>query len=128
MKLIKENDHLELVHEKGNWILLRDLGFSPVQTVVAALAACSGYVYQEILEKQKMKYTLISIHADYERSAQKSSQPLSKIEVQFEIRVDQNDQAKAKKDLGLIAKNCPVAQSLDPLIEIIESVQFVDSF
>lgn len=125
MKLIKENDHLELVHEKGNWILLRDLGFSPIQTVVAAVAACSGYVYQEILEKQKIKFTIISIHADYERSTQKRSHPLSKIEIQFEIQVDKNDQVKAKKDLGLISRNCPVAQSLDPSIEVIESVQFV---
>jgi Predicted redox protein, regulator of disulfide bond formation len=124
MELIEKSGHVELVHKDGNWILLRELGFSPVQTVVAATAACSTYVYEEILEKQRIAYKMISVDVDYERNTELTTQPLSKINVQFHILLSSDDQAKAIKDLSLIAKNCPVVQSLNPSIKVDESVTF----
>lgn len=126
MQLIDNSGHVELIHENGNWVLLRELGFSPIQTVVAATAACSTYVYEEILGKQKIPYKMMGIDADYERNTGLETQPISKIFVHFHIRVSQKDQTKATKDLHLIPKNCPVVQSLNPSIEISETVTFVE--
>ncbi|MDF2911826.1 MAG: osmC-like family protein [Sporolactobacillus laevolacticus] len=126
MKLIEQSGHVELVHKNGNWILLRDLGFSPVQTVVAATAACSAYVYEGILKKQNIRFRLISIDAEYEINENLETHPISLIHVHFVLDVDEADQEKAIKDLRLIAKNCPVAQSLNPSIKINETVSFFD--
>lgn len=124
MRLIEKSGHVELVHKDGNWILLRELGFSPVQTVVAAAAACSTYVYEEILKKQRIIYKIVSIDVDYERDTEHPAQPLSKINVHFRMVINLKDQLKAKKDLRLISKNCPVVQSLNSSVEVNESVSF----
>jgi uncharacterized OsmC-like protein len=124
MQLIEKSGHVELVHKDGNWILLRELGFSPVQAVVAATAACSTYVYEDILKKQRITYKMIHIDVDYERNTEQPTRPLSKINVHFHMDMRSNDQAKAKKDLRLIPKNCPVVQSLNSSVEINESVSF----
>ncbi|TGA99881.1 OsmC family peroxiredoxin [Sporolactobacillus shoreae] len=118
--------HVELVHESGNWILLRELGFSPIQTVVAVTAACNAYVYEGILKKQKIPFKLISVDVDYEINEKLGTHPISAIHVHLVLNVDEADQEKAIKDLRLIAKNCPVVQSLNPSIEIDETVSFSD--
>lgn len=126
MKLIERSGHVELIHKDGNWILLRELGFSPTQAVVAATAACSAYVYEGILRKQNIRFGLMSIDVDYEINEKLETHPLSAIHVHFVLNVVEADQEKAIKDLRLIAKNCPVAQSLNPSIEISETVSFSD--
>jgi uncharacterized OsmC-like protein len=124
MKLVERSGHVELVHENGNWILLRGLGFSPTQAVVAATAACSVYVYEEILKKQNILFKLISIDVDYEINEKLETHPISGIHVHFVLNVAEADHEKAIKDLRLIAKNCPIVQSLNPSIEISETVSF----
>lgn len=43
-----------------------------------------------------------------------------KIEISFYLTVEEEKQARAERGMKLIAKHCPVIQSLNPSIEVIE--------
>lgn len=124
MDIVRGTNGFDVIHENGNWQLNRDTGFSPTQATVAAVAACSGYVYDSILEKKRIDYTIENIHADFEQDQEAVVRVLKKIEVTFTLKVVPENQAKAEKALHLVKKSCPVAMSLDPKIEIIEKVIF----
>ncbi|KGL39643.1 osmotically inducible protein C [Listeria newyorkensis] len=124
MDIVRGTNGFDVIHENGNWQLNRDTGFSPTQATVAAVAACSGYVYDSILEKKRIDYTIENIHADFEQDQEAVVRVLKKIEVTFTLKVAPENQAKAEKALHLVKKSCPVAMSLDPKIEIIEKVIF----
>jgi uncharacterized OsmC-like protein len=126
VKLIEKNGQVELVREQGNWILHRGQGFSPVQTLVATAAACSTYVYEDILNKQGIAYRIDQVDVDYERDLTRPAHPVAKITIHFTARVSRTNRVKAEKDLRLIARNCPVVQSLSPSIAVQETVTFVD--
>lgn len=124
MDIVRGTNGFDVIHENGNWQLNRDTGFSPTQATVAAVAACSGYVYDSILEKKRIDYTIENIHADFEQDQEAVVRVLKKIEVTFTLKVAPENQAKAEKALHLVKKSCPVAMSLDPKIDIIEKVIF----
>ncbi|EUJ43802.1 OsmC family protein [Paenilisteria rocourtiae] len=124
MDIVRGTNGFDVVHENGNWQLNRDTGFSPTQVTVAAVAACSGYVYDAILEKKRIDYTIENIHADFEQDQEATVRVLKKIEVTFTLKVAPENREKAEKALHLVKKSCPVAMSLDPKIEILEKVIF----
>lgn len=124
MDIVRGTNGFDVIHENGNWQLNRDTGFSPTQATVAAVAACSGYVYDSILEKKRIDYTIENIHADFEQDQEAVVRVLKKIEVTFTLKVAPENEAKAEKALHLVKKSCPVAMSLDPKIEILEKVIF----
>ncbi len=47
------SDKFEMTTPTGNWVLAREKGYSPVQMLVSAVAACGGYVYASVLENSK---------------------------------------------------------------------------
>lgn len=110
---------------KENWVLLRDGGYSPVQSIAAAAGACGGYVYQSILENSKIPYTFHKVEVSYLRHEEKKSHPIKQIELVFYVTVAKEQQGRAERGIRLVSKHCPVIQSLDPAIEILEKVVFV---
>ena len=42
------SDKFEMTTPTGNWVLAREKGYSPVQMLVSAVAACGGYVYASV--------------------------------------------------------------------------------
>lgn len=125
LELIQGEEGLELPAESGNWVMLRDHGYSPVQSLVAAAGACGAYVYQSVLFNSKVPYTFEKILIDYTRDTNLPSKPLNKIEMTFYLSVPPEFQDKAIRALRLIERNCPVIQSLDPKIHVTETVSFV---
>ncbi|MDT2755946.1 OsmC family protein [Enterococcus asini] len=126
LTLLKGNSGFELpIEGNPNWILKREAGYSAVQSLVAAAGACGGYVYQHILENSKIPYRFEKIEATYETSEIKP-EPLTKISFIFYVDVAEEYRGRAERSLKLVSKNCPVIQSLDPKIEVIEAVRFVD--
>lgn len=122
MKLrIDAQNHVELIHKNDPWTLAEDIGFSPLETLVAAAAACSTYVFRKILDKQRIDYTIQSVQADYEEG---TSKPLSRIDILFILSVDDTHKEKIEKDLKLVPKHCTVVRCLDPAIEVNEHVVF----
>lgn len=118
-------DGFELeVFGKENWIMRRELGYSPVQSIVASAAACGGYVYQHLLENSHISATFDRVEADYTRQKDNVG-AITSIQLTFFISVEESDQPKAQTCLKLVSRYCPVIQSLDPAIEIVETVEFI---
>ncbi|MEI5993556.1 OsmC family protein [Candidatus Enterococcus mansonii] len=125
MKLIPSEKGFELVHQNGNWVLKKEIGFSPVEMLVASIGACGAYVYEKILTNSHIAFAIETVEIAYERAEEKQAKPLRQVLITFFIRVGENEQGKAERALKLIGKNCPVMQSLDPEISVIEQVIFV---
>lgn len=125
MELISSEKGFELVHQNGNWLLKKELGFSPVEMLVASIGACGAYVYEKILTNSHINFTIKQVEISYERAEEKQAKPLSRVDITFSIQVAEEAQGKAERALKLIGKNCPVMQSLDPAIAVVEKVIFV---
>lgn len=125
LTLLQGPEGFELPLEKrDSWILKKEIGYSPVQSLVAAVAACGGYVYQHILENSKIPYRFEKIAVTYETSATKP-EPLTQIHLVFYVAVAKEYQDRAERGVKLVSRNCPVIQSLDPKIVVIEEVRFI---
>ena len=125
IKLVQGTKGMELPLDTGNWVMLREEGYSPVQSLVAAVGACGAYVFQSILDSSRIVYTFKDVEINYERDEIIKSEPVKSIEINFYLSVSEKDQGRAERGLKLIGKHCPVMQSLDPKIEVIEKVHFI---
>jgi uncharacterized OsmC-like protein len=125
LTLVQGKEKLELPQENGNWVLARNLGYSPVQMLVSATAACGGYVYESVLKNSHVPAEIEKIEVSYSRDASKKAEPISAIQIEFYARVSEEYQEKAIRCLKLVSPNCPVIQSLDPTIEVTEIVHFI---
>ncbi|MBM7688962.1 peroxiredoxin [Enterococcus ureilyticus] len=124
MELISGEKGFELVHQSGNWILKKDIGFSPVEMLVASIGACGAYVYEKILTNSHIDFTIANVAISYERT-EIQAKPLSKVVITFSVQISEEEHGKAERALKLIGKNCPVMQSLDPAITVVEEVVFI---
>ena len=125
LTLVKGKDKLELPQQNGNWVLARELGYSPVQMLVTAAAACGGYVYTSVLENSHVPAEIEKIEVSYTRDSTKKAEPTSSIQINFYARISAEYQEKAIRCLKLVSPNCPVIQSLDPTITVAETVHFI---
>lgn len=108
-----------------SWILSRAAGYSPIQSLVSAVGACSGYVYQDVLKRSNVPFELGTIKVSYTRNMEAVSQPIQSISVIFLIKVSSEYQRKAETAVKIVSKYCPVIQSLDKSIDVNESVVFI---
>ncbi|MFB5313211.1 OsmC family protein [Enterococcus gallinarum] len=125
LTLVKGKDKLELPQQNGNWVLARELGYSPVQMLVTAAAACGGYVYTSVLENSHVPAEIEKIEVSYTRDSTKKAEPISSIQINFYARISAEYQEKSIRCLKLVSPNCPVIQSLDPTITVAETVHFI---
>lgn len=125
MELISTEKGIELIHKDGNWIIKKEVGFSPVELLVASIAACGAYVYERVLANSQISFTTQRVEVAYERSEAKPAKPLKTVTITFYLTVSEAEQEKAQRATKLITKNCPVMQSLDPEITVIENVFFI---
>lgn len=65
------SDKFEMTTPTGNWVLAREKGYSPVQMLVSAVAACGGYVYASVLENSKITAEIEKIEVSYDRDDNK---------------------------------------------------------
>lgn len=121
-----ENEQLLLRKEGIEWILKKEVGYSPVQMIASATAACGGYVLASILKKSNIPFLLDRVEVEYDRDEARRASPISEIELTFYVQADVEYQERIKRCLKLVAPNCPVIQTLDSNIKIVESLVFVD--
>lgn len=107
------------------WVLMRGEGYSPVQSVVTAVAACAGYVYISVLERSKIPHEIVKVTVSYARDMEKKTNPLQSIEVLIYAEIPETHHEKALRCVKLISPNCPVIQSLNPNIQVTEKVIFI---
>lgn len=89
-------------------------GVSPMESVLMAVAACSGIDIVSILKKQQQEITALSAKISGERIQEDGAKPFKTIEVIFSLE-GKIDLAKAKRagDLSF-NKYCSVSKTLEP--------------
>lgn len=114
----------ELKNSNGESILLDNTGrknpkgVSPMESLLMALAGCSGIDMVAILKKQRQRIEKFSAEVEGERKEFKQAKPFSKIHVIFYLE-GEVDPKKAQKAAELsFEKYCSVSMTLNPEIEI----------
>ena len=119
------DDYLfECKNEDGNSILLDNTsqpgakGVSPMQSVLMAVAGCSGIDVVSILKKQRQEITSFSAEVEGERVQIDEAKPFKTIVVKFFLE-GTIDLKKANKAAQLsFEKYCSVSKTLEPNVEI----------
>lgn len=124
MKLVNGKNGIELVHPSGNWELKKDFGFSPVESLVAAVGSCGMYVFEAILNGSKIDHEFVETKVAFE-AAEKRPHPVKEITIDYYIKMDEANHAKAERIMELVPKSCPVMQSLSADVTVIEKLHFV---
>lgn len=114
----------EMKNQNGHTILIDNItrenpkGVSPMESLLMAVAGCSGIDMISILKKQRQTITNFSADVDGERVQVEDAKPFRKIIVTFFIDGDV-DAAKAQKAADLsFGKYCSVSKTLDPQIDV----------
>lgn len=96
----------------------RDAGPSPVDTLLGALAACSGVDVVEILAKRRTPVEGMSINVVADRANATPSR-VTKVLLEFRIRGSGIERAHAERAIELaVTKYCSVRDTLDPDLPI----------
>ena len=120
------DDYLfECKNAVGNTILLNNNsqsesseGVSPMETILMAVAGCSGIDMVSILKKQRQEITKFSAEVEGERIEVDEAKPFKSIKVKFFLE-GEIDPKKAKKAGELsFEKYCSVSKTLEPNVEI----------
>ena len=119
------NDYLfECSNQSGNKILLDNTsqpdakGVSPMESVLMAVAGCSGIDIVSILKKQRQEITNFSAEVEGERVQVDDAKPFKSILVKFFLEGNV-DPKKALKSAELsFDKYCSVSKTLEPNLEI----------
>lgn len=126
LKRVNNAAHLEAMNEFGNKISIDgspavgglDLGFRPMQLLLAGLGSCSTMDVIHILNKQKQDLKDIDVVVDGEREQGVEPSLFRKLHVHFTL-FGNVDQDKAKKAIDLsMTKYCSVAKTLEATAEI----------
>lgn len=124
--LNKINDDFlfECTNSAGNSILLDNTsqtgakGVSPMESVLMAVAGCSGIDMVTILKKQRQNVTKFSAEVEGERIPVDDAKPFKSILVKFFVDGDV-DPAKAQKAAQLsFEKYCSVSKTLEPNVTV----------
>lgn len=120
------DDYLfECTNSLGNKILLNNTsgsenkeGVSPMETVLMAVAGCSGIDMVSILKKQRQEITKFSAEVEGERVQVDEAKPFKTITVKF--FVDGNiDPKKAERAAALsFEKYCSVSKTMEPNVTV----------
>lgn len=121
---INDDFLFECSNSAGNSILLDNTtkpdakGVSPMESVLMAVAGCSGIDVVAILKKQRQNITSFSAEVEGERVPIEDAKPFKKIVVKFFID-GEVDPKKALKAAQLsFEKYCSVSKTLEPNVEV----------
>lgn len=126
VKINRINDDFlfECSNSAGNKILLDNTsqpnaqGVSPMESVLMAVAGCSGIDVIAILKKQRQTITSFSAEVEGERIEVAEAKPFKKIMVKFFLE-GKIDSKKALKAAELsFEKYCSVSKTLEPNVEV----------
>jgi len=121
---INDDFLFECKNEQGNSILLDNTtiegakGVSPMQSLLMAVAGCSGIDVVSILKKQRQEITDFKAEVDGERIQVDEAKPFKTITVKFFLEGN-IDPKKAKKAAELsFEKYCSVSKTLEPNVKV----------
>lgn len=121
---INEDYLFECTNAAGNTILLDNTsqpdakGVSPMESLLMAVAACSGIDMVSILKKQRQEITDFSAEVEGERIQVDEAKPFKDIKVKFMLE-GILDPAKALRAAELsFQKYCSVSKTLEPNVTV----------
>lgn len=121
---INEDFLFECINSIGNSILLDNVsqpnarGVSPMESVLMAVASCSGIDIVSILKKQRQQLTNFSAEVEGDRVQEGEAKPFKTINVKFFIE-GEVDVTKAKRATELsFEKYCSVSKTLEPKVTV----------
>lgn len=124
LKRINDDYLFECTNAAGNSILLDNTsqpdakGVSPMESVLMAVAGCSGIDMISILKKQRQTITDFSAEVEGERVQVDEAKPFKKIIVKYAVN-GEVDPKKAKRAAELsFEKYCSVSKTLEPNVEV----------
>src|SRR5699024_1857927 len=101
-------------------------GFRPGQLLISSIAGCSGSVFRKILAKQRIELDHLEITVKEERNEAEANK-ITKIALHFEVKGENLNLDKLKKNLDLARKNCPMVRSVEDSIEIVETIEILEA-
>lgn len=121
---INDDFLFECTNAQGNSILLDNTtqpgakGVSPMESVLMAVAGCSGIDVVSILKKQRQEITDFKAEVEGERIPVDDAKPFKSMKVKFFLEGN-IDPKKAYKAAQLsFEKYCSVSKTLEPNVEI----------
>ena len=119
------DDYLfECTNQNGHSILLDNTskegstGVSPMETILMAVAGCSGIDVVSILKKQRQTITDFKAEVEGDRIQVEDAKPFKHIKVIFKLEGD-IDPKKAQKAAELsFEKYCSVSKTMEPNVEV----------
>ena len=121
---INDDFLFECTNSQGNKIYLDNVtlpgakGVSPMESVLMALAGCSGIDVVSILKKQRQEITNFSAKVEGERVQVDDAKPFKKITVTFFIDGNVEPKKALKAAQLSFDKYCSVSKTLEPNVEI----------
>ncbi len=124
LERIDDNYLFKCTNSNGNCILLDNTsregatGVSPMETVLMAVASCSGIDIVSILDKQKQSVTSFKAEVQGEREQVGQAKPFKRILVKFFIDGELDPQKALKAAQLSFEKYCSVSKTLEPNVEV----------
>ncbi len=121
LKRVNQATHLEAENEHGARISIdgapeiggKNLGFRPMQLLLAGIGSCSAMDIISILQKQKQVIEGLEVEVDGEREKDKVPSLFNKIHVHFKVR-GHLEESKVKRAIDLsMGTYCSVAKTLE---------------
>lgn len=123
MEYLFKEDRVEANLSHGTLIVSRDekIGFRPYELLVSSIAGCSGSVFKQIFEKQRMDVKEFKITTEVERNEEKANR-VGKIILTFHLKGTDLNEQKLRKNLTISQKHCSMVQSVQGAITIEEKL------
>ena len=130
---VDEDFNMEAVNDAGNKILIdgapaeggHNRGMRPMQTLLAAMGACSAIDIISILRKQREKLDDIKITVTGEREKDVTPSLYTEVHAHYKLFGD-IDRDKAQKAVSLsVEKYCSVAKTLEKTAKVTYSFEII---
>lgn len=127
MKFQIVNNGVQTELEYGQLNISSDetVGFRPFQLMIASIVSCSGMVFKNILDKQRIDVNELIIETEVKRNPDEANR-IEHIALNFIISGNNLDQKRLEKNLIIARKNCAMIRSVEESIHIEESIQIMN--
>lgn len=124
MKFQFTNDTFQGEMPSGTLAIAKDdiNGFRPYQLLIASIASCSGFVFQQIYEKQRLEVDEFYITSSLVRN-EKEANRVEEIYLTFHLAGKDLNEKKLQRNLEMTHKHCGMIQSVKDSIKIHETLE-----
>ncbi|MGN9864015.1 OsmC family protein [Bacillus swezeyi] len=119
--------HADLAFGRLDISSREEAGFRPYQLMIASIAACSGTVLHNILEKKRIQLKDMIIQAKEERIPEEAGR-IKSIHLHFILKGEHLKTDQIQKTLRMALRNCAMVRSVENSIDIKETFEIQSCF